>query len=367
MARSLPAWAEYGLLPLLNLALAFLVAGLVVLLLGESPLAAVRLMLYGSLGYGEAVGYTLYYATNFVFTGLAVAIAFHAGLFNIGGEGQAYLGGLGLSLVAIKLGWLPGFLLVPLAVLAAALLGAVWGLIPGWLQARRGSHVVITTIMLNYVASALMTFLLVNVLIKPGQSSPETVVFAQTAWMPSLKPLLAALGLDLGYAPLNLSLVLALLCCLGTWLLIWRSRVGYELRVVGHSEAAAVYGGISPASRIILAMTISGAVAGLMATNEILGGQHRIILGFSGGYGFAGIAVALMGRNHPVGIVLAALLFGALYQGGTELAFEMPRVNKDLVVVIQGLVILFAGALEHMFRPRLEALFASRRARAVPA
>ncbi len=107
-------------------------------------------------------------------------------------------------------------------------------------------------------------------------------------------------------------------------------------------------------------MTLSGALAGLMATNEILGGQHRIILGFSGGYGFAGIAVALMGRNHPVGVVLAALLFGALYQGGTELAFEMPRVNKDLVVVIQGLVILFAGALENMFRPQVEALFARR-------
>jgi simple sugar transport system permease protein len=185
--------------------------------------------------------------------------------------------------------------------------------------------------------------------------------------MPSLKDLLALLGVDFGYAPVNLSLLLALLCCLGMWLFVWRSRVGYELRVVGQSEAAAVYGGISPASRIILAMTLSGAVAGLMATNEILGGQHRIILGFSGGYGFAGIAVALMGRNHPVGIVLAALLFGALYQGGTELAFEMPRVNKDLVVVIQGLVILFAGALEHMFRPQLEALLAGRRTRAVPA
>ena len=121
--------------------------------------------------------------------------------------------------------------------------------------------------------------------------------------------------------------------------------------MVGRSEAAAVYGGISPARQIILAMTISGALAGLMATNEILGGQHRLILGFSGGYGFVGIAVALMGRNHPVGIVLAALLFGALYQGGSELAFDMPRVNSDMVVVIQGLVILFAGALENMFRP----------------
>ncbi len=361
-SRKLPAWAEYGLLPMLNLALAFAVSGLVVVALGESPLQAVRTLVYGAFGYGEAVGYTLYYATNLIFTGLAVAIAFHTGLFNIGGEGQAYLGGLGLGLVAVHLGHLPGLVSIPMAVLAAALFGGIWGLIPGWLQARRGSHVVITTIMLNFVASALMTYLMVNVLIKPGQSAPETVTFAPTVWMPSIEDVL---GIELGYAPVNLSLLLALLCCVGLWLFVWRSRLGYELRVVGHSEAAAVYGGISPSSRIILAMTISGALAGLMATNEVLGGEHRLILGFTGGYGFAGIAVALMGRNHPVGIVLAALLFGALYQGGSELAFEMPRVNRDLVVVIQGLVILFAGALEHMFRPRLEALFA--RARVEPA
>lgn len=357
LAHKLPAWADYVLLPLLNLALAFLVSGLVVVMLGESPLAAVRLLLYGAFGYGEAIGYTLYYATNFIFTGLAVAVAFHAGLFNIGGEGQAYLGGLGLSLVAIYLGWLPGILVAPLAILAAMLFGAVWGFIPGWLQARRGSHVVITTIMLNFLASALMTFLLVNVLIKPGQSAPESVTFAESTWLPSL----TALGLDFGYAPVNLALPLALLCCVGVWLFIWRSRLGYELRVVGRSEAAAVYGGISPAHRIMLAMAISGGLAGLMATNEILGAQHRLLLGFTGGYGFVGIAVALMGRNHPIGIVLAAILFGALYQGGSELSFDMPTINRDLVVVIQGLVILFAGALENMFRPSLEALFARRK------
>jgi simple sugar transport system permease protein len=366
-ARKLPAWADYGLLPLLNLTLAFLVSGVVVVILGESPLEAVKILVYGAFGYGEAVGYTLYYATNFIFTGLAVAVAFHAGLFNIGGEGQAYLGGLGLGLVAIQLGHLPGILSIPLAILAAMLLGGIWGLIPGWLQARRGSHVVITTIMLNFVASALMTYLMVNVLIKPGQSTPESVTFAPSVWMPPLKQALGLVGLDLGYAPVNLSLVLALLCCFGMWLFVWRSRVGYELRVVGQSEPAAVYGGISPAHRIMLAMAISGALAGLMATNEILGAQHRLILGFTGGYGFVGIAVALMGRNHPVGIVLAALLFGALYQGGSELSFEMPRINRDLVVVIQGLVILFAGALENMFRPSLAALLARRNPEPVPA
>ena len=158
-ARSgeLPAWVNLGLLPLLNLAAAFLVSGLIMLFLGENPLEAVELLVYGAFGYGEAIGYTLFYATSFIFTGLAVAIAFHCGLFNIGGEGQAYVGGLGVTLVGLYLGWLPWLLVVPLAILAAAAFGGFWAFIPGWLQARRGSHFVITTIMLNFLAAALMT------------------------------------------------------------------------------------------------------------------------------------------------------------------------------------------------------------------
>ena len=354
----LPAWVNLGLLPLLNLAAAFLVSGLIVLILGENPLEAVRLLLFGAFGYEEAVGYTLFYTTNFIFTGLAVAIAFHCGLFNIGGEGQAYLGGLGVALVCLYLGFLPFVLVLPLAILGAALFGGVWAFIPGWLQARRGSHVVITTIMFNFLAAALMTYLLVNVLIKPGQQAPESATFPKTAWLPQMHEVLGGLGIEIARSPLNLSFVFALICCVLFWLFVWQTRWGYAIRVVGRNEAAAVYGGISPARQIMLAMTISGALAGFVALNEIMGSQHRLILGFTGGFGFVGIAVALMGRNHPIGIVLAAVLFGALYQGGSELSFDMPRLSRDLVVVIQGLVILFAGALEHMFRPRLEALFA---------
>jgi ABC-type uncharacterized transport system permease subunit len=359
----LPGWVDLGLLPLLNLFAAFVVSGLIVLLLGENPFRAVQLLVWGAFGYGEAIGYTLFYATNFIFTGLAVAIAFHCGLFNIGGEGQAYLGGLGVGLVCLYLAFLPFALLLPLAVLAAALFGGFWAFIPGWLQAKRGSHVVITTIMFNFIAAALMTYLLVNVLIAPGQQGPESATFAESAWLPRLDDLLGAIGLEIPSSPLNLSFVFALLCCLLLWVFVWQTRWGYALRVVGQNEAAAVYGGISPARQIMLAMTISGALAGFVGLNEIMGAQHRLILGFTGGYGFVGIAVSLMGRNHPVGIVLAALLFGALYQGGSELSFDMPRINRDWVVVIQGLVILFAGALEHLFRPTLEALFA----RPVPA
>jgi simple sugar transport system permease protein len=357
-AGELPAWVSLGLLPLLNLAAAFVVSGLIVLFLGENPLEAIELLVYGAFGYGEAIGYTLFYTTSFIFTGLAVAIAFHCGLFNIGGEGQAYVGGLGVTLVGLYLGWLPWFFVVPLAIVAAAAFGGGWAFIPGWLQARRGSHVVITTIMFNFLAAALMTYLLVNVLIAPGQQIPESATLPQSAWLPQMHEVMAAFGIEIARSPLNLSFLFALICCVLFWLFVWQTRYGYALRVVGQNEAAAVYGGISPARQIMLAMTLSGALAGLVALNMIMGAQHRMTLDFTGGFGFVGIAVALMGRNHPVGIILAALLFGALYQGGSELSFDLPALSRDIVVVIQGLVILFAGALEHMFRPYLEALFA---------
>jgi simple sugar transport system permease protein len=141
------------------------------------------------------------------------------------------------------------------------------------------------------------------------------------------------------------------------WYLLGRTRLGYEIRALGANPSAAVYAGIKPDRIIMIAMAISGGLAGLMAVNEILGVQHRLVLGFVGGAGFVGIAVALMGRSHPVGIVLAAMLFGLLYQGGSELSFARPEINRDMVVVIQGLVILFMGALEYAFRPWVAALF----------
>ena len=356
--EKLPAWVNLGLLPLINLTLAFLASGVVVLMLGENPFEAMRLLVQGAFGYGGAIGYTLFYATNFIFTGLAVALAFHCGLFNIGGEGQACIGGLGVGLVGLWFGHLPAPLAILLAIAAAALFGGLYGWIPGWLQARRGSHTVITTIMLNFIAASLMTWLMVNVLIKPGQQAPESETFNQNIWLPPIHELAARFGFSLDRSPLNASIFIALLCCVLVWLFVWKTRSGYELRIVGKSSAAAVYAGISPQKNIMLAMTLSGALAGMMALNEILGSQHRLILDFTGGYGFVGIAVALMGRNHPVGVVLASILFGALYQGGSELSFDMPAINRDMVVVIQGLVILFAGALEHMFRPALERVFA---------
>ncbi|MEQ9812165.1 MAG: ABC transporter permease [Azospirillaceae bacterium] len=356
-----PRWVSLGLVPLVNLLLAFIVAGLVVVIIGEDPLRAVRVLIGGAFGSVERISFTLYYATNFIFTGLAFAVAFHCGLFNIGSEGQAYIGGLGVGLACLALGdVLPWPLLLPLALVAAALFGGLWAFIPGWLQAKRGSHVVITTIMFNYIASALMVYLMVNILIAPGQQSPESVPFEPWATLPRLHEILGLFGIDFQRVPLNISFILALVTCVIVYYFIWRTRWGYEIRTVGANQRAAVYGGISVSGNIMLAMAISGALSGFVAINEIMGVQERLLLNFVAGYGFVGIAVSLMGRNHPVGIVLAAILFGALYQGGGQLAFEMQAITREMVVVIQALVILFAAALENLFRPQIEGLFRRR-------
>ncbi|KUL95147.1 sugar ABC transporter permease [Bosea sp. WAO] len=346
----LPRWADTALVPVVSVAAALLVAGLVVLGIGESPLEATALLLKGSLGSLEGLGFTLYYATNFVFTGLAVAVAFHAGLFNIGGEGQATVAGIFAALACLWLAPLPGILLVPLAILAAAAGGAVWAFIPGYLQAMRGSHVVITTIMFNFIAATLIVYLLVEVIGKPGSMQPETADFAKHATLTPMHQLLAPFGLKLPTTPLNSAFLLALAALVAVWLLIYRSRLGYAIRTVGANPRAAAYAGISPAKITMVAMALSGALAGGLAVNEVMGVQHRLVLDFTAGYGFVGIAVALMGRGHPVGVGLAALLFGALYQGGAELSFDKPTITREMVVVIGGVVILFAGALEGLFR-----------------
>ncbi len=351
-STTLPRWIDIGLIPVLNVMMALAVSGLIILAIGEDPLEAVKIMLNGAFGYEEGIGYTLYYSTNFVFTGLAVAIAFHAGLFNIGGEGQAYIGGLGAGLILLMLdAVLPPFLLLPIGVLMAGLFGAAWAAVPAYLQAYRGSHIVITTIMFNFIASALMVYLMVNVLIKPGQMSPESRVFLDGAHLPFMHEMLGWLGIEVARSPLNASVIWAVVCCIGLWLFIWRTRWGYEIRAVGFNEKAAIYGGINPARTIMLTMFVSGALAGFVGVNEVMGVHHRLLLNFTAGYGFTGIAVSLMGRNHPFGIVMASLLFGLLYQGGAELAFEVPNITREMVVVIQGLVILFSGALAYMSTP----------------
>jgi len=353
----LPAWVDVGLIPLLNLIVALVVAGLVVVIIGENPFEAMWIMLKGAVGSLKGWGYLLYYATNFVFTGLAVAVAFHAGLFNIGGEGQAYMAGAGAATVGLGLEFLPWPIVIPLAIVVAAAMGAFWGWVPGLLQAKRGSHIVITTIMFNYIAISLMQYL-INYWFRPvGKMAVESREITGAYIMSFREVARAFFDIRLPSAPLNFTVFLAIAAAAGVWYLLWRTKLGYEIRAVGSNTEAAIYAGIKPDRIILITMAISGGLAGLMAVNEVLGVQHRLVLEYVGGAGFVGIAVALLGRSHPVGIVLAAMLFGLLYQGGSELSFAKPGINRDMIVVIQGLVILFMGALEYAFRPWLAAIF----------
>ena len=347
--QTLPRWADLILLPAVCLAVALLVAAAVVAMVGQNPAEVIGFLVKGAFGTQRGISYTFYYATTFIFTGLAVAVAFHGGLFNIGGEGQAIMGGLGTGLVALWLApSLPAWLMLPIMLVASALFGMAWAAVPAYLQAYRGSHVVITTIMFNFIASTLLVYLLVNHLRPKTVMSVESAVFAPSAKLPGMHTALGWLGIEWPSSPLNISVFLALLACVAVYLFLWRSRAGYQLRAVGSSPSAAEYAGISVRRQVMVSMAISGALAGMVGMNEIAGVNGKLLLEFVSGAGFTGIAVALMGRNHPVGIIFASLLFGALYQGGAEVAFEVKGFSRDMVVALQGFIVLFSGAMAYV-------------------
>lgn len=344
----LPRWASGFVLPVLNLLSALLVSALVIHLLGESPVESLQILVNSAVVNPEGLSYTLFYASTFVFTGLAVSIAMKAGLFNIGAEGQMYLGGLGLTLAMLGFdATLSGWLLIPLAIVASALFGAAWAFIPGYLQARRGSHVVVTTIMFNFIAAGLMNFLILK-MVPEGDQNPASRVFSDAAAIPQLSTWLPFFGEN---TPLNLAFLLALVALVIYWVAVSRSSWGYKLQATGLNAHAAHYAGVRISRTIIVTMLISGGLAGLAAVNSILGSTHYLSLNFPAGAGFIGIAIALMGRQHPVGILLSAVLFGALIQGGFDLSLEKPNIPQETFIFIQGLIILFCGAMENMYAP----------------
>jgi len=346
----LPRWASAFVLPVLNLLSALLVAALVIHLLGENPAESLSILINSAIINPEGLSYTLFYASTFIFTGLSVSVAMKAGLFNIGSEGQMYIGGLGLTLAMLSLDHaLPAWALIPCAMIGSALFGAAWAWLPGYLQARRGSHIVVTTIMFNFIAASLMNFLIVKYLIPEGQQNPASRVFATAGEMPRLNEWFPVLG----DTPLNVSFLLAIAALVVYGVMVWRSSWGYQLRATGLNPHAAHYAGISISRMIIVAMLISGALAGLASVNSIMGSTHYLSLNFPAGAGFVGIAIALMGRQHPVGIFLSSVLFGALIQGGFDLSLEKPNIPQETFIFIQGLIILFCGAMENFYAPAI--------------
>lgn len=342
--------------PLVAVLAAFAVGGILVLLIGDDPFETYKLLIGSALSWPDGIGYTLFYATPLVFTGLAVAVAFRCGLLNIGAEGQLYIAAFATAWVGFTFANLPAWVLVPLACFTAVLSGATWGAIPGVLKARFGSHEVINTIMMNFIAVAIASYftqyhyknegdpIMQTKLI--GLVDPARNLNGENAHIPRLGQFIPAFPERI---PLNIAFILALLACVLVYVLLWRTKWGYEIRATGANPSAAEYGGISTGKQIVLAMAVSGALAGMVAINEVLGYRYRYYDGFSPGYGFTGIAVALLGRNHPVGVLLSALLFGALLRGGLFVDIFTDRVSKDLVQVLQAVVILFVAA-EALFR-----------------
>jgi len=270
-----------------------------------------------------------------------VLVGFRCGLFNIGAEGQLYIAAFATAWVGITFANVSAWLLVPMCCLAAIFVGAVWGAIPGVLKARFGSHEVINTIMLNFIAVGLVSYLTQYHYKVPGDPILQTSMIGYGAHIARLGKFIPGLPERI---PLNLAFILALISCLLVYLFLWRTKWGFEIRSTGSNPSAAEYGGISIRKQIVLAMAVSGALAGMVGINDVMGYRYRYYDGFSDNYGFTGIAVALLGRNHPVGVILAALLFAVLQHGGIYVDGFSEHVTKDIVQVLQGIIILFVAA-----------------------
>ncbi|MCL5075706.1 MAG: ABC transporter permease [Chloroflexi bacterium] len=321
-------------MPVLAVLFAVIVGSLILIVCGDNPMAAYAAMWEGAFGDKRNIGETLLSATPLIFTGLGVAVAFRCSLFNIGIEGQLILGGFFAAWVGFALTGLPKVVHLPLALLIAVGAGAVWAAIPGYLKARLGVHEVVSTIMMNYIAFKITGFF-VGVrgsLRAPGQ-------------LPATPPVEESARLDrlIEGTRLTSGIFLALICAVIVWYLLFRTRLGYRIRAVGANPLAAEYGGINVSRSMVLAMAISGGLAGLAGGVEVLGLHYRFYDQFSPGYGFDAIAIALLGQLHPVGVVLASLLFGSL-RAGSILMQQAAGISKDLILILSALIIFFVAA-----------------------
>jgi simple sugar transport system permease protein len=329
------------IVPILAVVIA-LVLGAVTMLATGVPLSTVGLsfvaLFNGSLGSVYAVSETLTSATPVILAALGIALGFRAGLFNIGAEGQVVVGGIAAVLAGFMLTGLPVFIHLPLALVAGALAGALWASIAGWLKAATGAHEVITTIMLNLISFRLLDYMLKNPpLQRPGRTDPISQTVLPSAELPKLLTFLdPSLRIHAG-------ILLAVALVAVVYWLLFRTTLGYEFRASGLNPDAARYAGMKAGVIIVLTMAIAGALAGLAGANQVLGVLGRASPGFSGGIGFDAIAVALLGRSHPVGVLFAGLLFGGLEAGGRQMQVAA-GVSIDLIGIIQALIVVFIAA-----------------------
>lgn len=313
-----------------SIGVAFLLGGIVIKLIGVSPLFAYRALLDGAFGSRNAIGETLVKMTPLILTGLSYAFAARAGLINIGAEGQLYMGGILATVAGTGFAGLPMILHVPLALTAGFLGGALWGAVVGYLKVRFSANEIITTVMLNYIALFLVSYLVTGPMKAPTGNMPESSPILESARLVRIIP----------GTRLHLGFFLAIAALIFYYHFMFRMRQGYELRVVGSNMESARAAGMQPKRTMMMAMFLAGGMGGLAGAVEILGIQGRLLQAFSPGYGFDGIAVALVGLNHPVGIPVGALLFGFLRAGGNRMQL-LAQVPVSVIYIVQGLVITF--------------------------
>jgi len=347
--------------PIIAIIGALFIGSIVILIIGEDPIQVYKMMFGLALGNRDGWGNVLFRATPLIFTGLAVSFAFRCGLFNIGGEGQVYVGAFLAAYIGFTFTNLPAIILLPLTIFAAAAGGALWASIPGILRAKTGVHEVIITIMMNWIAAS-FTYYLVLVYKAPAteemkasgvqQMIPHTSEIAEAARLPRLSTILSYVNIDFpSHNPLNVSFFIALISAFLVYHILWKTSLGYEIRAVGHNAMASEYAGINIAKNIILAMVISGALAGLVGTNEVMGYKFRWRQELFLNLGFNGIAVALLGKNHPLGVVLAAILFGMLSYGGALVnIFTAGSIPRELIVVIQAVIVILVVVADEIVK-----------------
>ncbi len=319
---------------LFSLAIGLLAASVVAILVGEGPLQVISILIEGAFGSLTNLGYSLYYATPLILTGLSVSWAFRAGLFNIGAEGQMALGGLTMTWVGLSLSEQPPILVLIVALICAFFVGGIWGAIAGWMKAYRDAHEVLATILLNYVAYGIVSFFIAFPLRNVESQSPES-----RSLIPELK--LTTLSFLGGQSPLNSAFIFSLAIAILAGLVLRKTIFGFRTRLVGEAPGTAVRSGVPIKKYTVLGMFIAGGFAGLAGINEIFGSSLKLHEGFMANAGFVGITVALLGRNSIVGIILSAILFGALQKGALALDMETDKITRDLALVIQAFIIFF--------------------------